>query len=632
MIVGTICAVLLFPLDFLFRVLNGITEETLTSLNSRPTNTAIVDVMERSPEAVANGNSSTFPLSTRIVPPDAIALRQRIGRSEYGFVTNPTASSNMTPTFDNLLNAVKAESRRLYSTKGFEEANEYMLSWGFNIYDVSSILSHIDGDLYRNTNSNEIRLPTANFRLSLKASFSRIFASTSRASQDGSIYDIFEEELAVVNSTVVAKEEELKVIHLESLKGMEIMLLFVLDLLGRDSHAAKIFSMTIAEDFRGPLVVTSGQRFTVFLLIVCLNLICLYFAITISYSRELPWQLQFLFSFMLQITLEIICFETTFILWSCVFVPLLVKSEVRNGYPMIIEALQSEREFDVDGFNSFDYLFVSNRIARQYPHLIESMIVSRYKSMLPSPSLSMKLLSYSNSKRLTSYRSYGQRMSNALSTMSVIVMDKISSTPMYQQKLLISLFQPVVYIGVLYIYSLCVNNTILLAFLIIFLMVVLFWCLYKLTRYPSGMRIVPKVTPELPLEPVVNPSRLLMEHENDIVDPINAESPIVIGLNLAPIPEEGIPQENGRSVDSSSFDGLFCGFEEQAPEYNNHLNGSSESSIDCPNYEGFVVESHVIDLLEEPVDSYWNRDDKSSDNISCHWDIENQGHEVEEEW
>ena len=206
------------------------------------------------------------------------------------------------------------------------------------------------------------------------------------------------DELANIGAAVAHKESVLEFAG-DAHVGVVIMHEFIMDLLGRTTPEAKIFEEKTKADFQDVMVVSVLTKGLVLALLVLINLGCVWFTLLKSFSRGVNWQHQYLFACCIQITAEILFFETMNVLWLNVVVPQLVMDDVTRAFETILEALdriegeyfsrvdQGDDDVDVNVFNAADYLFISKHLAKLHPHTMESRIVNVYETVMPTPHL-----------------------------------------------------------------------------------------------------------------------------------------------------------------------------------------------------------------------------------------------------
>jgi hypothetical protein len=197
---------------------------------------------------------------------------------------------------------------------------------------------------------------------------------------------ILRNELDVILCETSKKLEKFKYLNDKNI-GLEMLHIFILDLLGRDSIAAKIFITKTNEDYSYTKTVSARTKGIAWLSIIIMNLFFIYYSIIRGIIRGKSWQYAYLSGCIAQILFEIIIAETFEITWVHFFIPNLVSNEVKNVWDTIMKTInnittieQSDSEYF---FNASQYLFVSNKLAKKYPELPESNIITAYHNHLP---------------------------------------------------------------------------------------------------------------------------------------------------------------------------------------------------------------------------------------------------------
>jgi hypothetical protein len=174
--------------------------------------------------------------------------------------------------------------------------------------------------------------------------------------------------------------------------GLEILFLFMVDLLGRTTPAAKIFKEKFGQEFSHSRVVIQAQKYLCAALLLGMNAFFMYFILLKGFQKGLTWQYQYLFCCLVQLAVELLLFETVECVWLNIVVPQFVREEVRRAaetlhgltrkvtkVPEDIEQLQEPQFF----LNAPAHLFVSVKLAKAHPLLLESIIVGSYRHYLP---------------------------------------------------------------------------------------------------------------------------------------------------------------------------------------------------------------------------------------------------------
>jgi hypothetical protein len=187
----------------------------------------------------------------------------------------------------------------------------------------------------------------------------------------------------------VRKETRRKVAKLEvasdSHIGVELMHLFMLDVLGRETPAAKIFLTKSQQDFSHSYVLPQSAKILAWILVVLLNLFFVYFSLLRAMQRGYSWQVLYAMSCLLQFLVEIFFYETSETLLLHFLVPDLVRVEVQSATFTLLKAIDQMCRQDCPAvlLNAPQYFFVSSNVANRFPHLLESVLIQSYRTYWP---------------------------------------------------------------------------------------------------------------------------------------------------------------------------------------------------------------------------------------------------------
>ena len=93
-------------------------------------------------------------------------------------------------------------------------------------------------------------------------------------------------------------------------KGLSIINVFILDLLGRDTLAAKIFQHKFELEFEKADPISHLFKSIVLLLLLVFNGFFVYYIILKAYTKGYNWQIRYLWSYVFQMLTEIFLYET----------------------------------------------------------------------------------------------------------------------------------------------------------------------------------------------------------------------------------------------------------------------------------------------------------------------------------
>lgn len=207
-------------------------------------------------------------------------------------------------------------------------------------------------------------------------------ASTMHVLIQEELYAVQHDTLEIIDELAGQTQTEL---------GFEIVVQFVRDVLGSSTAAARIFALKIDMDCEKLQRVSLALKAFICFLLLCLNGLFFYFTILRGISKGLVWQRSYLIAWLLQSAVDICVFETMQVAWFHYFIPSLVKKEVARARK-VFEDISAKAVDNMQGLslavdsselNAADYLYVSNHLAREYPHCIESFLIKQYRSTIP---------------------------------------------------------------------------------------------------------------------------------------------------------------------------------------------------------------------------------------------------------
>jgi hypothetical protein len=318
------------------------------------------------------------------------------------------------------------------------------------------------------------------------------------------------EELMNVEKESKYLMEEIKSLSEASIR-IELLHQFIIDLLGRNTVAAKIFATKTSLDFEKVPILSPWKKSVVMVFLVAINIVFAYFCMLKAYSKGLSWQYSFLNAYVTQMLLDILLFETIECLWINLVVPLLVAKEVSRAYYTLQHTLDilkaSNAIFDNKKIcmNVAEYFFVSHKLAShdQYKAFIESNIIKSYINHFPgavstiwkkkldhammsstkaSTSTSNEnhndmedgLLQYSNDS--WTWRKTIQSLSWSLPHRFLVsfLVQVLVFSPLYMQRIFIRLLEPVLLTALSMMFFYLIEHTL---YLILFILIVFLLCI-----------------------------------------------------------------------------------------------------------------------------------------------------------
>jgi hypothetical protein len=294
---------------------------------------------------------------------------------------------------------------------------------------------------------------------------------------------LIRKEVEFVKSETAKKVEKLN-LATDKHTGLEILHLFIMDLLGRNTPAARIFETKSEEDFEHTRVVTVTSKRMAVVALVLINFFFVYFAMLTGFRRGLSWQRTYLVACIMQFVVEVILFETMECVWINCAIPALVSNEVRMAGQSVIEVVQhlcANGVVESEMFlNAPDYLFVSTNVAKKFSHLMESILVQAYVSHLPGELAKTWQEDHSNMARIQR----GRTLRSAASLM--LMLQYIGTAPFIMHRLFIRFVQPFFFSGLVILWALVVNDPIYLSVLCVVVAAVAAYAVYSV-YYDHGV-------------------------------------------------------------------------------------------------------------------------------------------------
>jgi hypothetical protein len=177
-------------------------------------------------------------------------------------------------------------------------------------------------------------------------------------------------------------------------KGIEVLKLFCLDLIGRKSPEAAIFRLKLNEEFQ-PIkeVDLLVKVLSVVILLVSHSFFVYYIVLSVFVEGE-RWQHIYISTAITAILLEVLFFQTICVLWYHVVVPLLFRSrwrrlkeafewmlaKLQKNYETLQRASRTDRTIlNAMLFDPTEYFFLSKRVAARRPSLPESTLLQCFQ-------------------------------------------------------------------------------------------------------------------------------------------------------------------------------------------------------------------------------------------------------------
>lgn len=209
-------------------------------------------------------------------------------------------------------------------------------------------------------------------------------------------YVISEEARADIYDAIVTSDEQAAELN-ESMPrytlqhgGLAVLNLFVLDLLGRTTSAAKIYRNKFEEDFEKTKPVSRWFKALAVAIILGANGFFIFYSLLKAFQKGTTWQYKYLQGCIVQFVVELFLNETIECIWLNFVVPDLVRKDVKKAtvvinkvVEQITESAQARSGRSILFLDATPYLFSSTKVARAHPSLLESIVVLNYQSHVP---------------------------------------------------------------------------------------------------------------------------------------------------------------------------------------------------------------------------------------------------------
>eukprot|EP01039_Chlorochromonas_danica_P009884 gene9884-10931_t len=410
---------------------------------------------------------------------------------------------------------------------------------------------------------------------------------------------LVKEEVEGVAKSAAEMKEELERLSSEAERGFEILQMLVMDLLGRDSAAARIFAIKSELEHERVNATSWGTKMNVVVALLCIDGFLMYYAILKGFSKGLQWQSKYVQAWALQVVLDVFLFGTIHCLWFHFIMPRMVAKEVHSAEKLLKRTIRSiyeeegaeERrnelkekegivtregnaeqktsrrrhrkthsvELDASSrfacFNTAQHLHVSYHLAEQFPGLLESSIAKAYCSPFPGKT-GLKWASAVDqwhdkppeaatapSRWLLSSddlrgKSIAQKILMAMGVIKVVLLSSSVCVPVEVQSIIIRMMEPLFLYIFTSFYLILLDHPVVFGVClgcVVLLIIFLVWESYRHRRAIHAEREEIKVKREHVLPPADG-------------DPLPAPH------SLPPIAEKG--DGSSSSSSSSSFDGF----------------------------------------------------------------------------
>jgi hypothetical protein len=270
-----------------------------------------------------------------------------------------------------------------------------------------------------------------------------------RSSRRVSSETLIREEMKSVRNETLSKYEKLRLATNVQI-GLELLHLFILDLLGRTTPVAQIFLRKTEQDFRHSMVITRSWKLVAWMIVILLNLFFIYFSLLRGLQRGVAWQHSYMMACVFQFLIEILFYETSECAIVQFVIPDLARHEVTSANYVIMQAIQQICGSHTRGKDALDaprYLFVSTNLAQKFPGLLESVIIQSYHSHSPGPFSNVWKGSEATGPWWSPMRGTHRSKKFFLTSLLVAWLQKLGALSPTLQRVIIHMLQPIVASG-----------------------------------------------------------------------------------------------------------------------------------------------------------------------------------------
>ena len=184
-----------------------------------------------------------------------------------------------------------------------------------------------------------------------------------------------------------------------SLRGPEILRIFLMDMIGRETEECKVLQNNLYDDFN--YVVSWLLKCFTIALVFILNLYMMYMILLYGATKGILWQNAWAINALINCCVDFFFSSNVEAIVVFYFIPSLVTKDVYKIQKKVSEIIDKMFSYNLttkesskrSTFSSTDYFFLSNNIAKDFPSLDESALVLSYRDPLPIDPLRRQWLS-----------------------------------------------------------------------------------------------------------------------------------------------------------------------------------------------------------------------------------------------
>jgi hypothetical protein len=163
--------------------------------------------------------------------------------------------------------------------------------------------------------------------------------------------------------------------------GLDVLSAFISDLMGGNCLRSRVFMKYFREEYQQKFVVTKLLRYIAIFFVLAINGIAVTVVVLTGMRRGSKYHRSFVIAAVLQIIFECFVVETVEWIWVYGITPRQIERTIRNAVAVLRNCVTNAfAGMEHEAINVPEYFFVSTKIARAFPQLVDSAIVLSYET------------------------------------------------------------------------------------------------------------------------------------------------------------------------------------------------------------------------------------------------------------
>jgi len=282
-----------------------------------------------------------------------------------------------------MLTKMKNHRKYLLSKSNIDELQNFDNQWGI----TENFLSETNNN---NNSSNSNSNSNSNTSQSIQKIKDDLEMNSSLPSPTKRRFNIRNKEKIARDMFDIEMSTQEYSFRLQDIQSAEssvlLLYIFVLDLLGRNSVFANIYSKKVDLYRLHKIKVPIAIKLFTFLLILGCDGVAIYFTSLIASEENRTWNIAVLICALGYLFLDLVIFETAKLFWIHLMIPSLIIPVIRNAENVILSLvdISSNTNLEEDQtFSASDYIFVSASTAKSFPEKLESALILSYRNPYP---------------------------------------------------------------------------------------------------------------------------------------------------------------------------------------------------------------------------------------------------------